>query len=232
MTSSKNCFLMVITCFWGTQPPLDSGFERNSNDISPCTYTKDNCGHLTDWICSWAHNKLLDLPLQFLTLSIIPVCSRIQINTVYFWGYLGSKFVCSGKPQLILSLGKIELPRLYKWLLGNGVRASGEWYWERTASTNWDSKRVTICPLKTLQLRRKYAALLLPHPLRTKYNQEKYPGASLVAQWLRVCLPMKGTRVWALVWEDLTCCGATRPVSHNYWACTSGACAPQRGRPR
>ena len=41
-------------------------------------------------------------------------------------------------------------------------------------------------------------------------------GASLVAQWLRVCLPMQGTRVRALVWEDPTCCGATRPVSHNY----------------
>ena len=27
-------------------------------------------------------------------------------------------------------------------------------------------------------------------------------GASLVAQWLRVCLPMQGTRVRALVWED------------------------------
>ena len=29
-------------------------------------------------------------------------------------------------------------------------------------------------------------------------------GASLVAQWLRVCLPMQGTRVRALVWEDPT----------------------------
>ena len=29
--------------------------------------------------------------------------------------------------------------------------------------------------------------------------------ASLVAQWLRVCLLMQGTRVRALVWEDLTC---------------------------
>ena len=27
-------------------------------------------------------------------------------------------------------------------------------------------------------------------------------GASLVAQWLRICLPMQGTRVQALVWED------------------------------
>ena len=40
--------------------------------------------------------------------------------------------------------------------------------------------------------------------------------ASLVAQLLRICLPMQGTRVRALVWEDPTCRGATRPVSHNY----------------
>ena len=40
--------------------------------------------------------------------------------------------------------------------------------------------------------------------------------ASLVAQWLRVCVLMQGTRVRALVWEDPTCRGATRPVSHNY----------------
>ena len=41
-------------------------------------------------------------------------------------------------------------------------------------------------------------------------------GASLVAQWLRICLLMQGTRVRALVWEDPTCHGATRPVSHKY----------------
>ena len=41
-------------------------------------------------------------------------------------------------------------------------------------------------------------------------------GASLVAQWLRICLLMQGTWVRALVWEDPTCHGATKPVSHNY----------------
>ena len=41
-------------------------------------------------------------------------------------------------------------------------------------------------------------------------------GASLVAQWLIVCLPMQGTRVRALVWEDPTCRGAAGPVSHDY----------------
>ena len=39
--------------------------------------------------------------------------------------------------------------------------------------------------------------------------------ASLVAQWLRICLLMQGTRVRALVWEDPACRGVTRPVSHN-----------------
>ena len=44
-------------------------------------------------------------------------------------------------------------------------------------------------------------------------------GASLVAQWLRIRLPVQGTRVWSLVREDPTCRGATKPVRHNYWAC-------------
>ena len=38
-----------------------------------------------------------------------------------------------------------------------------------------------------------------------KFLKIKYNRASLVAQWLRVCLPMQGTRVRALVWEDPTC---------------------------
>ena len=28
-----------------------------------------------------------------------------------------------------------------------------------------------------------------------------------------------GKRVQSLVWEDLTCPRATKPVRHNYWAC-------------
>ena len=43
----------------------------------------------------------------------------------------------------------------------------------------------------------------------------KVMRASLVAQWLRVCLPMQGMRVRGLVWEDPTCRGTTGPVSHN-----------------
>ena len=52
--------------------------------------------------------------------------------------------------------------------------------------------------------------------IRGKDIKNRLRGASLVAQWLRICLPMQGTRVRALVWEDPTCRGAARPVSHNY----------------
>ena len=47
-----------------------------------------------------------------------------------------------------------------------------------------------------------------------------HSGASLVAQWLRIRLPMQGTQVRALVQEDPTCHGVTKPMCHNYWACT------------
>ena len=42
-------------------------------------------------------------------------------------------------------------------------------------------------------------------------------GTSLVAWWLRIHLPMQGTRVRSLFWEDPTCHGATKSSSHNYW---------------
>ena len=43
-------------------------------------------------------------------------------------------------------------------------------------------------------------------------------GMSLVVQWLRIHLPMQGTKVQSLVWEDPTCQGATKPVRHSHWA--------------
>ena len=56
---------------------------------------------------------------------------------------------------------------------------------------------------------------LFPPPIGMSSYPEKEERASLVAQWLGICLPMQGTRVRALVWEDPTCRGATKPVSHN-----------------
>ena len=73
--------------------------------------------------------------------------------------------------------------------------------------------------------------LIFPDKVLRVLALTKKTGASLVAQWLRICLLMQGTRVRALAWEDPTCRGAAGPVSHSCWACASGACAPQRERP-
>ena len=43
-------------------------------------------------------------------------------------------------------------------------------------------------------------------------------GTFLVVQWKRICLPMQGTWVQSLVWEDPTCRGANKPVWRNYWS--------------
>ena len=62
----------------------------------------------------------------------------------------------------------------------------------------------------------KYNHMVFVFLCMTYFTKHKTLGASLVAQWLRICLLMQGTRVRALVWEDPTCRRATRPVSHNY----------------
>ena len=44
---------------------------------------------------------------------------------------------------------------------------------------------------------------------------------SLMVQRMRIRLPMLGTQVWSLVWEDPTGHGATVFMHHNYWSlCT------------
>ena len=48
------------------------------------------------------------------------------------------------------------------------------------------------------------------------HSEREKMGTSLVAQWLGIRLPMEGTWVRALVREDPTSCGATKPMSHNY----------------
>jgi len=41
-------------------------------------------------------------------------------------------------------------------------------------------------------------------------------AASLVVQWLRICLAKQETSVPSLVGEDPTCLGAAKPLCHSY----------------
>ena len=58
--------------------------------------------------------------------------------------------------------------------------------------------------------------MVIGNHLKDKIVKDESVGTSLVAQWLRIRLSVQGTQVRALVWEDPTCRGATKPVRHNY----------------
>ena len=102
-----------------------------------------------------------------------------------------------------------------------------------TVYTKFNNKLSSLCFFSSIIVIISCSSwLLLKTTLLEGMLKNDLLGASLVVQWLRIRLPMQGTRVRALVREDPTCHGATGPVSHNYWACASGACAPQQERPR
>ena len=58
--------------------------------------------------------------------------------------------------------------------------------------------------------------LWAPGPRPSGFTETLPARASLVAQWLRTRLPTQGTQVPALVQEDPTCRGATKPVRQSY----------------
>ena len=109
-------------------------------------------------------------------------------------------------------------------------RSVGWWRREQWESASFSGTRQCLEP------RRRLVSLLSPtiHPfshlqcLRLSCVPLIFPSmskrspsrASLVAQWLRIHLPMQGTWVRTLVQEDPTCHGATKPGHHNYWACS------------
>ena len=82
----------------------------------------------------------------------------------------------------------------------------------------------------------------LPGLITTFNSKYCWCGACLAVQFLRTHLPVQGTWVQSLVWDDSTCLGTTKP--QNYWAHAPEplvattepthprACAPQREKPQ
>ena len=58
-------------------------------------------------------------------------------------------------------------------------------------------------------------------------SQRGVSGTSLVIQWMRVHLPMQGTQIRSLVWEDPMCHGATEPEPQLLKPACPRACTPQ-----
>ena len=144
--------------------------------------------------CLWSPSGL---GLQFCTLSFVITPCFPSVWLMWYrlqiskWDFMASKYVES----ILAILHYFKLKKLLIW-----------WFFY-----SWIFKFTLV-----FQKRPSFPSLLNILPFCLFKNWER---ASLVAQWLRICLLMQGTRVRALVWEDPTCHGAAGPVSHNCWAC-------------
>ena len=79
-----------------------------------------------------------------------------------------------------------------------------------TDQRNTDSK-----PERTQQIKSKLISTAEPKKISGTRDtndlrmQKCRNETALVVQWIGICLPMQGTQVRSLVWEDSTCYGAT-----------------------
>ena len=119
-------------------------------------------------------------------------------------------------PSWVLTLSLDDL--LWQLLALEGFLGGGPWWggpWPPLPASIHLSllRQVAVC-LPSPQGQSEVAGSPVTMPLSWIKNGE--PGTSLVVQWLRIRLPMQGTRVRALVREDPTGHEATKPVRHNY----------------
>ena len=72
----------------------------------------------------------------------------------------------------------------------------------------------------TVQHREQYSISLIHMEKNMKKND--ICRTSLVVQWarIRIHLPMQGTQVRFLVWEDPTWHRVTKPKGHSFWVCS------------
>ena len=99
--------------------------------------------------------------------------------------------------------------------------------------TSWATREAPESKRKSFSSSQKLRELIANRPsLKDEFQAERRQSqvdtltkrtvqTSLVLQWLRICLPMQKTQVQSLPREDSTCCGATKPVCHNYWSLCS-----------
>ena len=133
-------------------------------------------------------------------------------------------FRFSGEPGLIhfLCCCFLSMPKIYP------LQEKTETCWQHIAESNlwkvtWFRSSHEGEPLvffkkgkESLKLHSLSLSLFLSSPWDDTAGSQA--STFLVVQWIRMHLPMPGTCIWSLVWEDSACCGATRITSHNYWS--------------
>ena len=77
------------------------------------------------------------------------------------------------------------------------------------------SKQVFELKNKSKQIKTKWIACVCWTSNKPNPISKKNWRTSLVVQWIRICLPMQGTWVRSLVWEDSICHRATKSMHHS-----------------
>ena len=160
-------------------------------------------------ICSGDDRSCCSVSVSYLTLKRFSLRHNAFSNHPLLWGQntvqdgCGVPFCCEGSEQLERGGWKREISSMSAIPRQITFRKGNIWYFRI-----WKLSPLILSMLCTLKLPR----------FQFEDCGFKEPGSwtSLVAQWLRIRLPMQETQVRFLVREDPTCCGATKPVCHNY----------------
>ena len=172
--------------------------------------------------------------------KLFPLCKKKNFALTILWKLKNLSEWLSSKRSQITNVGEDVEKREPSYTIGGNVnwyshcgKQYGDFSKTKTMATIWSSnstpgyisKTKNKKTKKTLIQKDKYTPMFIAalFTIAKIWKRPKCPsidewiGTSLVVQWLRIRLPMQGTQVRTLAWEDPSCCEAAKPMCHNYW---------------
>ena len=138
--------------------------------------------------------------------------------TRWTWVWVGSgRWWWTGKPGVLQSMG---FPRV-----GHDWTEPKESTYKKTHNKSYHMCRnLEYTPFKVINLICMPTITISPQQCdgsssqSSKKKKKNSWWTSLVAQWMRNYLWMQRIWVWSLIRDNSTCCRATKPMWHKYWA--------------
>ena len=152
-------------------------------------------------------------------------------NWVIIWGQLDSYPKMLNLVKLLLNIRVIgdmetffKISRYIK-SMSNFMQKKKKLYWVNSVDPRVSKKAMPGLEINDHWINIQKIPRKRKWDLRVEFDYKVIVGTSLLVQRLRICLPVQGTQVWSLVWEDSTCCGAAKSMCRHYCA-ESRSCVP------